>query len=76
MRENTKKFLINSFGWGVGLWLIGYVLGIILFMLVPANLIGWVISPVGILITLWVLIKKTIIFSWFCCLNQQMGITN
>jgi len=40
------------------LWAIGYVLGIIAFMVVPANLIGWVVSPIGILITLWVLIRK------------------
>jgi len=54
----TKKFIKDAVGWGVGLWFVGWVLGIILFMAVPANLIGWVISPIGILITLWVLIKK------------------
>ncbi len=53
-----KEFLKNSLGWGVGLWFTGYVLGIIAFMVVPSNLIGWVVSPIGILITLWVLIKK------------------
>ena len=54
----NKKLLLDGFGWGAGLWFIGYVLGIIAFMMVPANLIGWVVSPIGILITLWVLIKK------------------
>jgi len=54
----SKEFFKNAIGWGVGLWLIGYVLGIIFFMIAPANLIGWIISPIGILITLWVLIKK------------------
>lgn len=54
----NKKFLKDSLAWGVGLWLIGYVLGIIAFGLVPANMIGWVVSPIGILITLWVLVKK------------------
>lgn len=53
-----KKFLIDSMGWGVGLWFIGWVLGVVLFMFVPASMLGWVISPIGILITLWVLIKK------------------
>jgi hypothetical protein len=53
-----KQFLVDSLGWGIGLWFIGYVLGIVLFMLVPANMIGWVISPIGIAITLWVLLKK------------------
>jgi len=27
-------------------------------MIMPANLIGWAITPIGILITLWVLFKK------------------
>jgi len=58
MEEDTKKFLKDGLGWGAGLWLVGYVLGIVLFMMVPANLIGWVISPIGILITLWVLFYK------------------
>ncbi len=54
----NKQFLKDSVGWGIGLWLIGYVLGIILFMAGTANLIGWIISLVGILITFWVLFLK------------------
>jgi hypothetical protein len=53
-----KKLLVDSLVWGVVLWLIGYLLGMIAFMVVPANMIGWVISPIAIVITLWVLIKK------------------
>ena len=45
-------------GWGLVLWLIGYALGIVLFALVPTNLIGWIITPVGTAITLWVAFKK------------------
>jgi hypothetical protein len=40
------------------LWLIGYVLGILLFAIVPVNLIGWVIMPIGILIALWILFTR------------------
>lgn len=54
----NKQILKDGFSWGFILWLIGYVLGIILFMIVPANLIGWIITPIGTLITLWVLFKK------------------
>jgi hypothetical protein len=54
----SKKFLKDAFGWGIILWLIGYVLGIILFAIVPPAFLGWVIMPIGIAITLWVLIKK------------------
>jgi hypothetical protein len=54
----NKQLLKDSLGWGLALWLIGYVLGIILFFLLPARLIGWAIMPIGLLITFWVLLKK------------------
>src|SRR5579872_185849 len=54
----NKQFSKDAFGWGFILWLIGYVLGIILFMIIPASILGWVIMPIGIIITLWVLLKK------------------
>ncbi len=54
----NKRFLFDSLGWGFILWLIGYILGIILFFVLPPSLIGWVITPIGIIITLWVLLKK------------------
>lgn len=53
-----KKFLKTALVWGFVLWLIGWVLGIVLFMLVPPAYIGWIITPIGIAITLWVLYKK------------------
>lgn len=53
-----KKKLMDFLGWGLILWLIGYLLGIILFVLVPRALIGWVIMPIATAITLWVLFKK------------------
>lgn len=53
-----KLFFKDAFGWGVGLWLIGYILGIILFFVVPPTLLGWVIMPIGVIITLWVLVKR------------------
>lgn len=54
----NKQLIKYSFGWGVGLWFIGYILGIVFFAFVPNNLLGWVIMPIGITITLWVLFKK------------------
>jgi hypothetical protein len=54
----NKQLLKDSLGWGFILWLIGYVLGIILFFVLPASSIGWFILPVGLIITLWVLLKK------------------
>src|SRR3989344_4541144 len=54
----NKQFFKDAFGWGFILWLIGYAFGMILFPIVPISTIGWIIMPIGILITLWVLLKK------------------
>lgn len=54
----TKKFYKDAFGWGFMLWVIGYALGMILFLIAPPFVIGWVIMPIGVVVTLWVLWKK------------------
>jgi hypothetical protein len=54
----TKQLLKDGLGWGFLLWLFGYVLGIVLFFIVPVSLVGWIIMPVAIIVTLWVLLKK------------------
>lgn len=48
----------DALGWGFLLWLFGYVAGIILFFMVPPALLGWILTPIGTLLTLWVLFKK------------------
>ncbi len=54
----TKQFFKDAFGWGFGLWLFGYILGIIFFAFIPPALLGWLIMPFGIIVTLLVLFKK------------------
>lgn len=54
----NRLLLKDMLGWGFLLWLIGYALGMILFSIVPHSMIGWIIMPIGIIITLWVLLKK------------------
>lgn len=54
----TKQFVQDALGWGFVLWLIGYLLGIVLFPLVPNSIIGWVIMPIGIVLALWILVRK------------------
>jgi hypothetical protein len=54
----SRRFLIDAIGWGFVLWLIGYVLGILFFAIVPVNLIGWAIMPIGILIAVWILLTR------------------
>lgn len=59
-----RQLIKTALGWGVGLWLIGYLLGIVFFMFLPPNVIGWVIMPIGAVITLWVLFKKVKLVSF------------
>jgi hypothetical protein len=54
----NRQLVIDGFGWGFVLWLVGYLLGILLFMFVPAALLGWVIMPIGSGVTVWVLLKQ------------------
>ena len=54
----SKQFYKDAFGWGSVLWLIGYILGILLFFVVSPSMIGWILAPIGTVITLWVLFKK------------------
>jgi len=67
----NKQLLIDTLGWGFALWLIGYVLGIILFFVLPPSLIGWIIMPIGALITFWVLFKrvKSVSFRYYLILS-------
>ncbi|MEK7185850.1 MAG: hypothetical protein AAB675_00605 [Patescibacteria group bacterium] len=54
----NRQLFKDALGWGFLLWLIGYALGIMLFSIVPISMIGWIITPIGIALTLWVLFKK------------------
>ena len=54
----NMRFLKDAWGWGFVLWVIGYALGVMLFAFVPASVIGWIITPFGTAITLWIAFKK------------------
>ncbi len=54
----NKQLLKEAAGWGFLLWFIGYILGIVLFMVVPPSMIGWILMPIGAALTVWVLLKK------------------
>jgi hypothetical protein len=57
MRSN---WLRDGLAWGSLLWLVGYLLGIGLYFVVPASMIGWMIAPIGVLLTavvLWTRIR-------------------
>jgi hypothetical protein len=54
----SRHLLKDALGWGFALWLFGYVLGILLFAVVATRLIGWIILPAGVAVTLWVLFRR------------------
>ena len=56
--QTKKALFLNTIFWGFVLWLFGYILGFVFFAFVPKNLLGWVIMPFGIAVTLWVLFNK------------------
>lgn len=54
----NKQLVKEGLGFGLLLWVFGYVLGVILFMVVPPSMIGWIITPLGTVLILWILWKK------------------
>ena len=54
----NKQLLKDALGWGFILWLIGYALGFLFFAFMSPAMIGWAIMPIGVIITIWVLLKK------------------
>lgn len=54
----NKQFVKDALVWGFALWLVGYILGFILFPIVPPTALGWVIMPIGVIMTVWVLSNK------------------
>jgi hypothetical protein len=57
MQQDKKKILLNTIFWGFILWLFGYILGFIFFGFVPKEQIGWYVMPLGIIATIFVLLK-------------------
>jgi len=58
IKAMNRQFYFDALVWGFVLWLLGYLLGMVLFFVVQQDMIGWFILPIGIVITLWVLFKK------------------
>jgi len=54
----STRLLKKSLGWGFVLWLIGYLLGVALFFVLPTTVLGWVITPIAFVITWWVLLRR------------------
>lgn len=52
------KFIRDALGWGTIIWAFGFLLSIPLFLVLPEWLLGWVIMPFGLSLTVWVLLTK------------------
>ena len=63
------KIVKNNIFWGLVLWFIGWVLGVVLFMTPLKDYMGWIITPIGTLITIWVLLKKVDREQYMCYLG-------
>lgn len=63
------KIIKNNIFWGLILWVIGWVLGIVLFMTPAKDYMGWIITPIGTIITIWVLLKKIDREQYMCYLG-------
>jgi hypothetical protein len=68
------KFLIRDvLGWGLLLWLVGYLLGFLFFAFVPVALIGWCVMPFGIALTCLVLWRSVRVRDWPAALLLGIG---
>lgn len=65
---DKKKTLKNTLFWGFVLWLFGYILGFVFYAFVPKDSIGWYILPFGVIVTVWVLLRKVSRESFLCYL--------
>lgn len=52
------RLVKDGLGWGFALWLFGYALSMMLFAFVPPSLLGWIITPIGTALALWVAFRK------------------
>ena len=55
--DGRRHLVKDGLGWGAALWLIGYSLGMLFFLIMPSEMIGWFVTPIGVAITCVVLWK-------------------
>ncbi len=56
--KTTREKLADLFGFGFALWLFGFVLGMMLFSIVPTAYLGLVITPFAFAAALWVCLRR------------------
>ncbi len=67
--ENPRERFIDTLGLGFFLWFLGYIASIILYFLVPSDIIGWILfvlfTPVFIVITFARFRKRLLPFRYY-----------
>jgi len=56
--NNGTALLKYGLMWGSLLWLACYIAGIILFFVMPPDMIGWILTPLASLLTILLITKK------------------
>lgn len=58
LAESSRKKLVDNIGVGVALWAIGYAIGMALFAFIPTAMIGWIVLPIMVPVTVYVSIWR------------------
>lgn len=56
--KTTRQKLIDTVGFGFGLWLVGFALGMMFFTIVPVKYMGLVITPLALAAAIWVCVRR------------------
>ena len=71
--EQPRDWFIDTPGLGFFLWFLGYIASIILYFLVPSDIIGWILSvmftPLIILVTLVRFRKRSLPFRYYAIVS-------
>jgi hypothetical protein len=70
---NLKFVIRDVLGWGLLLWLAGYLLGFVFYAVVPVALIGWFVMPFGIALTCLVLWQWVRVDRWSTAVLLGIG---
>jgi hypothetical protein len=73
MAMNLRFLIRDLLGWGLLLWLTGYLLGFVFYAFVPMALIGWFVMPFGIAVTCLVLWKWVRVSEWSAAVLLGIG---
>ena len=64
-----REFIIDSLGIGLALWLAGYLSSLLLFILIPKDLLGWILfvvfAPITVYVAYWRFHRRNLQFNYY-----------